>query len=323
MKNKKYSILFYSLVILIMITFSMKIANFVYPQAFYDMAYSNFIFQKKMLKGLKKKKMNPEMLIIGDMSAASMTMSTLMDSSVTLGLERATPIEMYYVFQDYLKEFSPRCLIINYSYFRDNYKDIFKMYASTGLYNLDRYDEINRKFLEYKNEKFAIEYKDFIKSYLNFDEYSINRMKKIFNRDELEKNKFRSYRMEEDILSYNGNYFVTANEKRTERINSVLSSRFFPDAFYDNYLEEILHLALKKNMKVYFLESPLNTNLKRNNYINSRNNHLGRLVLGVSGALYLPTNEYFNDDKLVNPLVLSRKGAAIFTNKILKKIDCK
>ncbi len=307
-------------------------AGFLY---FSKMLYFNYDYPiwKSKIQYINKSKEDKNIIIGDSRLGVGVLPKIIGDNFYNLALPAGTPVSSYIVFENYLKKHKHIDKIIiahgqkvlqDNKYFTRNYECGLMNYSQLMEFlriskNLDT-DLVGKKFSsEYDYQKFVIEHN---LGYFHFFMNYRASLKGMFKKGILKRyRKNKKYNFEA-INSSLGQFYL-GQKLYSEGLSWSAKQVFFkPNRVSDYYLNKIFTLAKKNNIKIYYINTPLNqaTFAKLNpTFVKGYNSYMQNLKEKYPNIIWYTDLFSYPNDCFGDAIHMNKKGALKFS-KYVKSI---
>lgn len=274
---------------------------------------------------------NNQSIIIGDSKAVAGFEPEKIDKSIyNLAIGGSSPIEGYYFLKKLLSNGNvPGKIIISYSPYHLEADDVF-------FERTVRYDALSKKeqheilsISNALNEKFFIsptnkrEYKsrlDFYQSYLRhilisykfFMTYRETLSGMVTN----PKRPIWNYESYNKIKQSRGHHFYGMANSSADPSGEIESETFMPSKVINYYLINLLELATKNRINIYYVNMPFNEASYKKiniNYIDGYYKYFNKLKIKYKNVVWLNDIYFYNNDCFGDPSHLNKLGSKKFS----------
>lgn len=243
-KFKKFIFKFLGISLFVYLVFAIFVFGF--PWVFMEPEYAFFESHKEVLKTSQRR----DLIALGDSKMqAGFRPKLLNQNAYNYALGSTTPFEGYYIFKEFLQKSTTKKLIISYTpYYLMHASDVNKMskFKFLNIKDLKDAQKIFDKLDKNNHEKISI-----------FDYYLPSSYGKtlILGIKERRWQKFKKLKAQK--YAQKGHFYAaTQNVKKASQAQEETFSDFIPAKVLDFYLKNILTLAKKHDIKVYYYTMP-------------------------------------------------------------------
>lgn len=302
------------LFLVIWIIFAIIAKNF--GMYIYDQEYASY---KETLDYVRNKTESSKVLIFGDSVAkAAVIPKMISDETYNIAMAGATPIEQYYLMQDYLENHEPPKTMIMI-YFMGGYNTIEKFFWNRTIY----FDWITTK-----------QFKDILSTgvfpekhpMFKFLQYKLSMPNKYYGaiKNALLENRYEINEKEYKISKANKgqHYFGTAESFSPNNVSITEQEHFEVLDIIDLYMNKCIQLCEEKGIKVIIEQHPINLSTFGNMNDDFKNEYIDYMKglqkkypnIIVNTDFGLVTDDWLGDFSHVN-----ENGATKFTNMLIEK----
>jgi len=275
----------------------------------------DYPFRQFILDTAEKSNLNYKVVVLGDSrSEAGFIPNNIDIPSINLSMSGATPIEGYYVLKRYLKHNSIEKLILSYGPFHLASQDAYwEMTVKFQLFKEAEYIEVEQKSEELEEDKKTLGIQRTYSDYDNPFKYAKDFISGIRLLRFMKYNK-----LIKEITETRGHVYQGKNEFSNGLNQEANQLTFRPSPLIDYYLRELVELAQKNKIKIYYFTMPFNRSsfaATSDAYKKEYTQYLGSLGVNVCTDIFSLDNKNFGDSSHIF------RGASKTTKMLYKCIS--